>query len=357
LSPVEIVDTPAEAGALELAPLLVRRPVEAWLDLHGLGSGPVAATRLGEGNSNVTFLLERGGERFVLRRPPRPPLPPSAHDMLREARVQVALERAGARVPHLLAVCDDESVLGVPFYVMEYLEGAVVTSVVPAALDSGDEQRRIGLELVDALTEIHAVDWASCGLEDFGKPTGYLERQIRRFAGLWEVNATRDLPAVEVLGAWLEGHRPESREAAVVHGEYRLGNVMLATERPARVIAVLDWELSTIGDPLADLGYLIATYTDATSPGTPLELSPVTGQGGFPNRAELAERYEERSGRSVSALAWYETLALWKASVFCEAIYGRWLKGELAADHRFASSLEAGVPRLLEVAAETAARA
>jgi aminoglycoside phosphotransferase (APT) family kinase protein len=357
LSPVEIVDTPAEAGALELAPLLVRRPVEAWLDLHSLGSGPVAATRLGEGNSNVTYLLERGGERFVLRRPPRPPLPPSAHDMLREARVQIELERAGARVPHLLAVCDDESVLGVPFYVMEYLEGAVVTSAVPSALDSGAEHRRIGLELVDALAEIHAVDWASFGLEDFGKPTGYLERQIRRFAGLWEVNATRDLPEVAALAVWLDGQRPESREAAVVHGDYRLGNVMLARERPARVIAVLDWELSTIGDPLADLGYLIATYTDSGSPGTPLELSPVTGQGGFPDRTELAERYEERSGRSVSALAWYETLALWKAAVFCEAIYGRWLKGELAADHRFASSLEAGVPRLLEVAAETAARA
>jgi aminoglycoside phosphotransferase (APT) family kinase protein len=356
LSPVEIVDTPAEAGALELAPLLIRQPLEAWLDRQGLGSGPLGARRLGEGNSNVTYLVERDRERFVLRRPPRPPLPPSAHDMLREARVQIALERAGARVPHVRAICDDESVLGVPFYVMDYLEGDVVTSSVPPVLDSGGEHRRIGLELVDALTEIHAVDWISCGLADFGRPNGYLERQIRRFSGLWEVNATRALPQVGTLAAWLERERPDSGEAAVVHGEYRLGNVMLAKERPARVNAVLDWELSTIGDPLADLGYLIATYTDATSPGTPLDLSPVTGRGGFPSRAELAERYEERSGRSVSTLGWYETLALWKAAVFCEAIYGRWLRGELGADHRFASSLAAGVPRLLEVAAETAAR-
>lgn len=332
------------------------RPVEGFLDAHGLGRGEIRAARIGEGNSNVTYLLERGSDRFVLRRPPRPPLPPSAHDMLREARVQRALERAGARVPHILAVCQDESVLGVPFYVMDYIEGAVVTDSLPAAIDTSKERSRIGLELADALAEIHAVDWVSCGLEGFGKPTGYLERQIRRFSGLWEVNATRDLPQVAEVASWLDANRPESAEATVVHGDYRLGNVMLSLSAPARVVAVLDWELSTIGDPLADLGYLVATWTDAASPRTPLELSPVTGLPGFATRSELVERYEARTGRAVGALPWYEALALWKAAVFCEAIYGRWLRGEKAADDPFASSLGKGVPRLLEVAAEAASR-
>jgi len=356
VSAAEILETLEEAGRLALPPLLVTRAVEVFLDAHGLGKGEIRASRLGEGNSNVTYLVERGGERFVLRRPPRPPLPPSAHDMLREARVQQALERAGARVPHLLAVCEDESVLGVPFYVMDHVDGAVVTTALPAALDTPAERRRIGLELVDALAEIHAVDWAACGLEGFGKPAGYLERQVRRFAGLWEVNATRELPQVGKLAAWLESNRPPEATATVVHGDYRLGNVMLAPAPPARVAAVLDWELSTIGDPLADLGYLVATWSDATSPQTPLELSPVTRADGFSNRAELVERYEERTGRRAEALPWFEALALWKAAVFCEAIYGRWLRGEKAAGDPFASSLGEGVPRLLDVAAEAAAR-
>ncbi len=321
-----------------------------------LGVGEVRASRLGEGHSNITYLLEADGRSLVLRRPPRPPLPPSAHDMLREAHVQLALERAGARVPHVVAVCEDESLLGVPFYVMEHLDGVVVTDALPAALDTPEERRRIGRELVEALTEIHSVDWAACGLEGFGRPTGYLERQIRRFSGLWEVNATRELPQVYELAAWLEAHRPESGPATVVHGDYRLGNVLLARGAPARILAVMDWELATIGDPLADVGYLVATWSEAGSPGAPIELSPVTRAEGFPSRAELAERYEERSGRSIQALPWYEALALWKAAVFCEAIYGRWLRGEMPGV-AFAASLGEGIPHMLEVAAACAARA
>jgi aminoglycoside phosphotransferase (APT) family kinase protein len=354
MTAAEIVETLDEAGDLELAPLLIRRPIEAFLDEHGLGSGPLTAARVGDGHSNVTYLIERGGERFVLRRPPRPPLPPSAHDMVREARVQAALGQAGARVPRVLAVCADDGVLGVPFYVMEFLDGRVVSDDLPDVLDTVEERRRIGFELVDTLAEIHAVDWLAAGLEGFGKPAGYLERQIRRWTGLWEHNATRDLPEVAALGAWLDANRPESPTATVVHGDYRLGNVMLAPAAPARVVAALDWELSTIGDPLADLGYLVATYTDAQSPGSPLELSPVTRLEGFPTRQALVVRYGERTGASVAALPWYEALALWKAAVFCEAIYGRYLRGE--RDDAWSASLERGVPRLLEVAGQAAAR-
>ena len=352
--PTEIVETPADASGLELAPLLVLRPLEGYLDRLGLGGGPVSAAKLGEGHSNVTFLVEREGWRGVLRRPPRPPLPPSAHDMAREVRVQRALEEAGARVPHVVDLCEDESILGVPFYVMEFVDGDVVTSRVPPPLDTPSERRRMAEELVDTLVEIHAVDWRAAGLDGFGKPEGYNERQVRRFAGLWEINKTRDLPRVVEVAAWLAENVPAQAEATVVHGDYRLGNVMFAPGAPARIAAVMDWELSTIGDPLADLGYLLATYSEPGAEPNVLHLTTVTQAEGFPSRAELAGLYSERSGRSVSSLAWYEALALWKSAVFCEAIYGRWLRGERGADDPFGPVLEVGVPQLADAAAEAA---
>ncbi len=352
-APVDVVETPAQAAALPMPPLVVLRPLERWLDGQGLGTGRLEATRIGTGHSNATFLLSRGGTRMVLRRPPRPPLPPSAHDMLREARVLAAL-LGRARVPRLLAVCADDGVLGVPFYVMEELHGDVVTERLPASLASGDARRRAGLDLVDALAELHAVDAESAGLGDFGRPGGYLERQVRRFAALWEHNATRALPLVEELAGWLRAELPDSRWTGIVHGDYRLGNVML---EPAdgRVQALLDWELATLGDPLADLGYLVATYSDPGSQPTVLELSPVTRAEGFPSRAELVERYRERSGRDVGELAWYEALALWKGAVFCEGLYGRSLRGETA--DAWTASLADGVPGLLRAAAAAAERA
>jgi aminoglycoside phosphotransferase (APT) family kinase protein len=349
---VEIVERHEDARELPLAPLLVVEPLRAWLDAHGLGAGSLEAERIGGGQSNVTFLVERdGGERLVLRRPPRPPLPPSAHDMVREAFVQRALRGAGARVPEILAVCEDESVIGVRFYVMRFVDGEVVNESVPAALDSLEERRRIAEELIEALAEIHAVDWRAAGLEGFGKPSGYLERQVRRFSGLWEVNATRELPLVGELAAWLDTNRPESGAATVVHGDYRLGNVIFARGAPARLAAVLDWELATIGDPLADLGYIVSTWDES-----PLALTSVARLAGFPRREELAARYEERSGRSVSDLGWYEALALWKSAVFCEAIYGRYLRGERGQDDPFGRALEKGVPALLQAAAAIAER-
>jgi aminoglycoside phosphotransferase (APT) family kinase protein len=351
-SPVDIVDTREQAAALPLPPLVVRRPLEAWLDEQGLGRGALVVTRIGDGHSNATFLLEREGARVVLRRAPRPPLPPSAHDMLREARVLAALE-GRARVPRVLAVCRDAEVLGVPFYVMDEVRGHVVTGELPASLGTPDSRRRAGEDLVDALVELHSVDIASAGLSDFGRPDGYLERQLRRFGALWEHNATRELPLVDELAAWLRQALPRSGEACVVHGDYRLGNVVLDPEQP-RVLALLDWELATLGDPLADLGYLVATYSDARSPATVLDLSPVTRADGFPSRPELIVRYAERSGRDASALAWYEVLALWKAAVFCEGLYRRYLNGETADP--WTAGLGDGIPDLLQAAATTAER-
>jgi aminoglycoside phosphotransferase (APT) family kinase protein len=333
------------------APLLILENVEAFLDEHALGTGPVRATRVGEGGgSNFSFLLERDDARFVLRRPPRPPLPPSAHDMVREARLQLALAPHGIRLPAIRAVCEDESVIGAPFYVMDFLEGYVVTSELPPGLETEAARLRLGLDLVDALVEIHAVDVNAPGVADFIRQGSYLERQVRRFTELWEINQTRELPAVVEVGGWLARHLPEALPLAVVHGDYRLGNMMVSADDPSRIVAILDWEMGAVGDPRADVGYLLATYSEPGAEPSPLGISPVTNMPGFPSKRELVERYVERSGREVEPLTWFQVLALWKAAVFCEAIYGRFIRGELPAEDVYAGRFETGVPLLAQTA-------
>src|SRR3954453_2254784 len=212
--------------------LVSEAPLTAYLDSQGLGSGAIEFERIGEGHSNLTYLVRRHDLRVVLRRPPPPPLPPSAHDVLREARLLSALQDTAARTPRVLATCGDESVLGVPFYVMEEVAGSVITPELPPALDNPEERGRVGRSLVDALVEVHAVDWQAAGLEGFGKPTGYLERQLRRFGGLWEHNKTRELHVVQEVADWLAQNLPESPAATIVHGDYRLGNTMVANDPP-----------------------------------------------------------------------------------------------------------------------------
>ena len=343
-APDDIVATHADADRNARVPLLVLEPLAAFLDDHGLGAGPIAAEPVGDGHSNVTYLVRREGREVVVRRPPRPPLPPSAHDVLREARLLGAIQGTAARVPEVLAVCDDEAVIGAPFYVMERIRGEVITKEVPAALDTPEERRRIGEQLIDALVEIHGVDWQAC-LEGFGRPTGYLERQVRRFAGLWEHSRTREVEAVERVGAWLADHIPESGPATIVHGDFRLGNTMFAADAPARLCAVFDWEMATIGDPLADIGYMCATWSEAGDPPVGrFELGRVTRADGFPTRAELIARYEERSGREVRDLPWYTTLALWKSVVFMEGNYRRAIEGR--TDDPYLKSFGEGVTEL-----------
>ena len=211
----------------------------------------------------------------------------------------------------------------------------------------------MGEELIDALVEIHAVDWQAAGLQGFGKPTGYLERQVRRFGGLWEHHRTRDIPAVEQVGAWLGNHLPESGPATIVHGDYRLGNVMFAPAAPARIVAVFDWEMATIGDPLADLGYLTAVWCARDDPSLGMfELSPVTRGEGFLSRAELGARYEERSGRTMTDMRWYQTLALWKAAIFMEGNYRRAVTG--ATDDPYLKGFGRSVVDLAERARDVA---
>jgi aminoglycoside phosphotransferase (APT) family kinase protein len=337
-----------------LSPLIVEENVEAFLDGLGLGAGPVTATRIGDGGgSNFTFLLERAGDRFVLRRPPRPPLPPSAHDMVREARLQDAIRAAGfTRLAEIVAVCEDETVLGVPFYVMRFLEGHVITDSLPPGLESAEARRALGLDLVDTLVEIHSADVAHPALAAFARPGSYLERQVRRFTQLWEINQTRTIGEVDDVARLLADRLPEPLPATVVHGDYRLGNMMVAAEAHTRIVAVLDWEMGAIGDPRADVGYLLATYSEPEGRGSPLGTTPVTAAPGFPSRTELVARYVEASGRDVEPLGWFEALALWKAAVFCEAIYGRYVRGELGAEDTRAAHFEHVVPLLARTALE-----
>ena len=335
-------------------PLIVEESVEAFLDAHGLGTGPVTARRIGDGGgSNFTFLVERGTDRFVLRRPPRPPLPPSAHDMVREARLQTAIRDAGfTRLAEIVAVCEDEAVLGVPFYVMRFLDGHVLTDELPPGLETPGARRALGLDLVDTLVEIHAADVRRPALAAFARPGSYAERQVRRFTQLWEINKTRELPAVDEVARRLATGLPAPLPDTVVHGDYRLGNMMVSSAAPTRIDAVLDWEMGAIGDPRADVGYLLAMYSEPGGRTNAIGSSPVTAEPGFPSRAELADRYAAGSGRDLGRLGWFEALALWKASVFCEAIYGRYIRGELGAEDTRAAVFEHAVPLLAETALE-----
>ena len=325
LAPDDIVATHAEGAANEREPLLVLKPLREFLRAGGLDAPrDLGAVPIGEGHSNVTFALSTG---VVLRRPPRGPLPPSAHNVLREARLLSALEPTAVRTPRVLAVCDDLEVIGAPFYVMERVDGTVITDTVPAPLDTPEHRGRIAGELIDSLVELHATDWTTLGLEGFGKPTGYLERQLRRFNGLWEVNRTREIEELDAVGTWLADTMPESPAATIVHGDYRLGNTMFAAQAPPRLTAILDWEMATIGDPLADIGYLMIHWVQSTDTRSRFVMHTVTGQPGFPTRQEMVARYEQCSGRSVSSLDWYVTLAMWKAAVFMEGNYKRAVMG------------------------------
>ncbi len=344
LAPDDVVRTRSEATANEREPLLIIEPLRYFLAENGLDApAGLDAALVGEGHSNVTFMLSTG---VVLRRPPRGPLPPSAHDVLREARLLLALERTPVRVPRVLAVCQDPDIVGAPFYLMERVDGEVITDSMPPALDNPEERGRIADQLIDTLVELHAVDWAAVGLEGFGKPSGYLERQLRRFTGLWEHNRTRELPAVEQLGDWLRSNMPQSPPATIVHGDYRLGNTMFAADAPAQLRAIFDWEMATIGDPLADLGYMVMHWTQPGDPESKFNLHTVTRLEGFPSREELVDRYEQRSGRSMTALNWYVTFALWKAVVFMEGNYKRALAG--STDDPYLKTFGDGVVEIAE---------
>ncbi len=313
-------------------------------------AGPVEVVRHEAGYSNETFYVTCGAHRWVLRRPPRGELLPTSHDVLREWRVISALYGTGVRVPRPIVACEDPSVIGAPFYLMERVDGAVVRDAIPTALDTPNQRRRMAEELIRALVEIHAADWETAGLHTLGRPHGYIERQIRRWAGQLELirARTRSLPGIDEVTEWLRTHAPESGPTTVVHGDYKLDNVMYAPEPPARLAAVLDWEMATLGDPLADLGWCLA-FWGPTGVGPPSGMggaSHLTLLEGFPSREEMAALYQKESGRDLPKLPFYLCLALWKLAIIDEGVYALYLEGR--APNPKSQEMKERVPRLVD---------
>ena len=341
------VDNVEQAIGLPLAPLLVRRPLEQLLDRHGLGEGPIEAELIGEGNSNVTIALTRGGERFVLRRPPRPPFQATAHDVVREAHIQRALAGTDVPVPTVLLVHEEPDVLGVPFYIMEWLDGHVLTSQLPAKFDGPGTRRLLVEEMVGTLATLHSVQWRGSELAALGRRDRFLERQMRRWIGVWEHTQERELPAVDAVGNWLAANLPESSDVTLVHGDFRLGNLMFDRTQP-RLRAVLDWEIATLGDPLVDIGWLLSTYPEpGDDTGALLSLASCLRSPDAPTRAELVELYEKFTNRALPDLRWYVTFSFWRAAVGLESLYVR-RRLSTTGDSTFLEELKHGVPELVD---------
>ena len=319
--------------------------LEPWLDAQGLEAGaPLGVERITTGHSNETFLVRRGDSAWILRRPPRVPLAPTAHDMVREARLLRALAGTAVPVPRLVAACADSSAIGAPFHLTERLDGWVIRERVPEPLLAEAAGRRVGAAFIDALVALHAADWRALGLEGFGRPEGFLERQVARWTKQLETYRQRPLPDMDALAAWLAGHRPPGEQPTIIHGDYHLDNVMLAASLPPRVIAILDWETATIGDPLVDLGLATALWPDAGEERLPLgEGLDVAGLG-FGSRGDLARRYAEQTGRSVTALPYYQALGLFRLACILEGSWARHVHG--AADDPAFAALGAGVPAM-----------
>ena len=322
----------------------------AWCE-EVLGERFVSLTRLTGGNSNETHLLETDAGKRVLRRPPAAAIAPSAHSMAREHRILTALAATDAPAPAPLALCEDTAVLGAPFLVMSFVDGVSITDRLPSGYERlAEPARAIGEALIDALAALHLAPWRSLGLEDFGRPDGFLERQVGRWRGQYERYRVRDLPWFDELAAWLDASRPAAFEPGILHGDFHLDNCLLAREPPARVLAIVDWEMATIGDPLLDLGLVLALWGPErpAAPGFPA-IQAVSRVPDAPRREELAARYAERTGRSLEALPFYLALALWKLAAIVEGAYAQYVAG--VVDTPYARALEHDVPALLAEAA------
>ncbi|MEV6565579.1 phosphotransferase family protein [Streptomyces kronopolitis] len=316
---------PPDSGR-EQPPGLDLERLRAHLDRErpGLAGGPLRAQLIEGGRSNLTYRVTDGTGSWVVRRPPLGHVLATAHDMRREHRVISALHETPVPVPETLLLCEDESVIGAPFYVMELVEGTPYRTAAQLAPLGPERTRAVVLSLVDTLVELHAVDPRAAGLGDFGRPDGFLERQLRRWGKQLAASKNRALPGIEELHAALGRALPASPAPTVVHGDYRLDNVLVGAADT--IEAVLDWEMSTLGDPLTDLGLLAMYSSDLGLPQSPV--STTSGAPGHPSPAELIERYAARSGRDVSSLAWYTAFAWFKLAVILEGIHYRFTLGQ-----------------------------
>nr|WSZ95238.1 phosphotransferase family protein [Streptomyces sp. NBC_00857] len=290
----------------------------------GLVGGPLDARLIEGGRSNLTYTVTDGTGRWVVRRPPLGHVLATAHDMKREYRVIEALHPTAVPVPEPLLLCDDESVLGAPFYVMEYVAGTPYRTAEQLAPLGPERTHAAVLALVDTLVDLHAVDPGAVGLGDFGRPEGFLDRQLRRWGKQLDASRDRELAGIDELHSALGRALPASPAPTVIHGDYRLDNVLLGEDD--RIKAVLDWEMSTLGDPLTDLGLLVMYSARLELPDSPI--STTAGAAGHPTPGELVERYAARSGRDTSAISWYTAFAWFKLAVILEGIHYRHTLGQ-----------------------------
>jgi len=309
------VDTPPGIDLDALGPFFVEH----------LGARPTWATLIAGGRSNLTYELGADSLRWVLRRPPLGHVLPTAHDMVREYRVIAALEPTAVPVPHAIAMCDDTSLIGAPFYVMHKVEGRILRTADDAATLSETDASECSAARVDCLAAIHLVDFYAVGLHDFGRPDGYLERQVRRWSEQWERSKTRELPGIETLAQRLRAALPSSGRPSIVHGDFRLDNTILDPTDAGKIAAVLDWEMATIGDPLADLGLFLLYWS---APETALvSAAPAASLPGFFSAVEVKERYARVTGRDLADIDYYLVFAYYKLAIILEGIHARFAMG------------------------------
>lgn len=319
------------------------------------GDGTLEALQFPGGHSNLTYCLRVGDREFVLRRPPVGPVAPTAHDMTREYRVLKALQGYFPPAPEPYLLCEDTEIIGVHFYVMERRKGIIIRREIPGEIKTMGEplkiHRTISAALIDTLVQLHAVDYRKAGLGDLGKPEGFVTRQVKGWAGRWERAKTREIPEIDHLAKILAERIPASPPPTIVHNDFKLDNVMIDPDDPARIVAVLDWEMCTIGDPLIDLGLVLAYWPRPDDPmARQVAISSVTTHPGFFTREEVLVRYVEQTGRDITDIGFYETFALFKLCVVLEQIYVRYVRGQ-TDDERFAA-FEVAVPALARSAVE-----
>ncbi len=328
-------------------------PLQAWL-CERLGSGgPFEVTPISGGHSNETALLSAPQGRWILRRPPATAISASANNLGREYRVIAALADTDVPVPEAVAFAEAGEVLEHPVLVMSLAPGHPLTDTWPAEWPASVPIGDVGRAAVEALAALHNVDYEKVGLSGFGRPANYLQRQVTRWRGQYEQTKVRELPRFGALGSWLEEHRPPEQPPSILHGDFHLDNCLVVPGPPPRVAAIIDWELATIGDPLVDLGLLLAFWgPERAEPVAMPKVQALTRVPGAPTRRELADHYAGLTGRSTDALDWYLVLALYKLAAIVEGAYARFVNG--LSDDPWGESLGEDVPRLLEDAARHA---
>ena len=332
-----------------------RAGVEGWFEANVRDVElPLSFDRISGGRSNMTFgVRDSAGHAWALRRPPLGKRLGSAHDMGREHRVIAALQDTPVPVPPVVGVCEDESVNGAPFYVMGFVEGPILRSAKDAETFEGDERRVIGERVVDTLVAIHEVDPDDVGLGELGRKEAYVERQLRRWYGQWEKSKTRELVAVDGVHDRLSACIPEQGPATIVHGDYRLDNMILSSS--GEVAAVVDWELCTLGDPLADVGMLLVYWSQDGDDFMPL-FAPATIAPGFPKRDDVRQRYAERSGRDLSQIDFFVALGYWKLAIILEGVYARYASGQYGKTDEGFEQFAKIVERLADAASDAVDR-